>query len=57
MKERYVPKLTIPTGIKIEIATEEELQKITGYKMYQGIMALVLNGVADLEKFQVSPFH
>ena len=40
MEERYMPKLTIPTGVKIEIATEAELQKITGYKMHQGIMAL-----------------
>lgn len=40
MEERYLSKLTIPDGIKIEIATKEELQKITGYKMHQGIMAL-----------------
>ena len=40
MEERYIPKLTIPPGIKIEIATQEELQKITGYKMHQGIMAI-----------------
>ncbi|MCX6990616.1 MAG: hypothetical protein NTX49_06110 [Chlamydiae bacterium] len=40
MEEQYVPKLTIPAGIKVEIATKEELQKITGYKMHQGIMAL-----------------
>ena len=40
MEEEYIPKLTIPAGIKVEIATKEELQKITGYKMHQGIMAL-----------------
>ncbi len=40
MEERYIPKLTIPAGVKIEIATQEELQKITGYKMHQGIMAI-----------------
>ncbi|MES2121850.1 MAG: RNA methyltransferase [Chlamydiota bacterium] len=40
MEERYIPKLTIPAGIKIEIATQEELQNITGYKMHQGIMAI-----------------
>ncbi len=40
MEERYIPKLTIPADIKIEIATQEELQKITGYKMHQGIMAI-----------------
>ncbi len=40
MEERYVPKLKVPAGIKIDIATSEELQKITGYKMHQGIMAL-----------------
>jgi tRNA G18 (ribose-2'-O)-methylase SpoU len=40
MEERYIPKLTIPAGVQIEIATQEELKKITGYKMHQGIMAL-----------------
>lgn len=40
MEERYIPKLTISADIKIEIATKKELEKITGYKMHQGIMAL-----------------
>ncbi len=40
MEERYLSKMAFPTGIKIDIATKEELQKITGYKMHQGIMAL-----------------
>lgn len=40
MEERYIAKLTIPSDVQIEIATKEELQKITGYKMHQGIMAL-----------------
>ncbi|MDB6081824.1 MAG: putative SpoU-like rRNA methylase [Chlamydiia bacterium] len=50
MEERYIPKLTIPADIKIEIATQEELQKITGYKMHQGIMAI---GVKPLN----TPLH
>ncbi len=40
MEKRYLSRVAIPDGIKIEIATQEELQKITGYKMHQGIMAL-----------------
>lgn len=40
MEASYIPKLTIPPDIKIEIATQDELQKITGYKMHQGIMAI-----------------
>ena len=40
MEERYLSRIAIPAGIKIEIATQEELHKITGYKMHQGIMAL-----------------
>ena len=40
MEERYLSTMTIPPDIKIEIATKEELTKITGYKMHQGIMAL-----------------
>ncbi len=40
MEERYLAKLSIPSHVKIEIATKEELHKITGYKMHQGIMAL-----------------
>lgn len=40
MEERYMTKLTIPPDVPIEIATKEELHKITGYKMHQGIMAL-----------------
>ncbi len=40
MEERYIPKLSVPPGVKIEIATQEELQNITGYKMHQGIMAI-----------------
>lgn len=39
-EERYIEKLTIPAGIKVEITTAEELKKITGYKMHQGIMAI-----------------
>jgi tRNA G18 (ribose-2'-O)-methylase SpoU len=40
MEERYLSKIDIPPNIKIEIAPKEELTKITGYKMHQGIMAL-----------------
>lgn len=40
LEERYLEKLTVPDHVKIEIATKEELEKITGYKMHQGIMAL-----------------
>jgi tRNA G18 (ribose-2'-O)-methylase SpoU len=40
MEERYLAKFDIPPGVEIEIATKEELTKITGYKMHQGIMAL-----------------
>lgn len=40
MEEHYLSKLTIPSHIQTEIATKEELQKIAGYKMHQGIMAL-----------------
>ncbi len=40
MEERYLAKLTFPNSVKIEIASKEELQKIIGYKMHQGIMAL-----------------
>ncbi len=40
MEERYLTKITVPAGVEIEIATKEELTKITGYKMHQGIMAL-----------------
>jgi len=40
MEERYLSRLTIPEGVKIEIASKDDLTKITGYKMHQGIMAL-----------------
>jgi tRNA G18 (ribose-2'-O)-methylase SpoU len=40
MEEHYLGKLTIPAHVKIEITTKEELKKITGYKMHQGIMAI-----------------
>ncbi len=40
MEERYLSKFVIPSDVKIEIATKEELKNITGYKMHQGIMAL-----------------
>lgn len=40
MEERYLEKIEIPSTVKIEIAPKEELTKITGYKMHQGIMAL-----------------
>lgn len=40
IEERYLPKLAIPPHIQIDIATQEELKKITGYKMHQGIMAI-----------------
>ncbi len=40
MEERYLARLTIPSDVRVEIATKEELKKITGYKMHQGVMAL-----------------
>ena len=40
LEDRYLSRLSIPEGVKIEIATKEELHKITGYKMHQGVMAL-----------------
>lgn len=40
MEERYIAKIAIPQHIKVEYASEEELKKITGYQMHQGIMAL-----------------
>jgi|JI9StandDraft_1071089.scaffolds.fasta_scaffold01748_14 tRNA G18 (ribose-2'-O)-methylase SpoU len=53
MEERYLEKLTIPPHVKIDLATKEELTKITGYKMHQGVMALGLKPPnADLEELE-----
>ena len=40
MEEHYFEKITIPAHVKVQLATRAELQKITGYDMHQGIMAL-----------------
>ena len=40
MEEKYLSRLSIPADIPVQIASKEELHKITGYKMHQGIMAL-----------------
>ena len=40
MEEHYLAKVDIPPDVKVKLATKEELKKITGYVMHQGIMAL-----------------
>ncbi len=40
MEEKYVNTFFIPPDIKLQVATQDELKKITGYKMHQGIMAV-----------------
>ncbi len=40
MEEHYFEKIKIPPHVKVELATRGELQKITGFDMHQGIMAL-----------------
>lgn len=40
MEEHYVAKIFIPSHVKVQLGSREEMKKITGYEMHQGIMAL-----------------